>query len=217
MGEYEGSWVALVAAIESGDGDTALQAVEALLAAGIPAAGIVEAMGTAMARVGDRFQAYELFLPDIVVAADAFTQAMARLEPVLRAEQTAECLDRGTIALGVVAGDIHDIGKDIVRILMEAAGFRVLDLGSDVPTARFVEAAAQADIVGLSSLMGTTMPVMGEVVRALEDAGLRQRVKVLVGGAPLSAAFAESIGADAYAPDAVEGVKIARQWMEQQP
>jgi 5-methyltetrahydrofolate--homocysteine methyltransferase len=98
---------------------------------------------------------------------------------------------------------------------MEAAGFRVLDLGADVPTARFVEAAAEADIVGLSSLMGTTMPAMRDVIRGLREAGLRDRVRVLVGGAPVSEAFAQSIGADAYAPDAVEGVKIALQWMEQ--
>lgn len=203
----------LIAAIETGDEESAVGAVEALLGMGVPATGIVGVMSGAMTRVGDLFQTYEIFLPDIIVAADAFTQAMKRLEPHLRQEQAAECLDRGTIALGVVAGDIHDIGKEIVRIFMEAAGFRVVDLGSNVPKERFVEAAGEADIVGLSALMGTTMPEMGEVIRALEAAGLRESVKVLVGGAPVSAPFAESIGADAYAPDAVEGVRIALGWM----
>jgi methanogenic corrinoid protein MtbC1 len=205
----------LALAIETGDEVSALEAVEALLEAGIEATLIVEVMSRSMARVGDRFQAYELFLPDIIVAADAFSQAMRRLEPVLRAQQTADCLDRGTVALGVVAGDVHDIGKEIVRILMEAAGFRVLDLGSDVATERFVEAAREADIVGLSALMGTTMPAMGEVIQGLQEAGLRDGVKVLVGGAPVSAAFAGSIGADAYAADAVEGVRIALRWMDE--
>lgn len=204
----------LRAAIESGDETRALAAVEALLVVPVPAADIVEQMGAAMARVGERFQAYELFLPDIVVAADAFSRAMQRLEPVLREQQGAAAPVRGTIALGVVAGDVHDIGKDIVRILMEAAGFRVLDLGSDVPVERFVAAAAEADILGLSALMGTTMRGMGEVIRAVEAAGLRERVRILVGGAPLSQAFADSIGADAYAADAVEGVRIARAWSD---
>jgi len=207
-----GAAEALYQAIVEGDEQAAIAAAEGLLGDGVSASEITAIMGRAMGAVGDLFQAYELFLPDIVVAADAFTQAMSRLEPALRAEGGG---DRrlGRVALGVVAGDIHDIGKDIVRILLEAAGFEVKDLGRDVSPEQFVQAAREADIVAMSSLMSTTMGVMAQVVEALEEANLRGQVKVLVGGAPVSADFARSIGADGYGADAVEGVRVATAWM----
>jgi len=202
----------LAQAIITGDEAAGIAMSRELLSAGEPATDIVATMAAAMTQLGARFQRNEVFLPDIIVAADAFEQVMALVDPHLRA-QGAVSASRGRVALGVVAGDIHDIGKSIVKIMLEAAGFAVLDLGNDVPATRFVEAAGDADILGISALMSTTMPVMEEVVTLLEQARLRESTKVLVGGAPVSADFARAIGADGYGADAVEGVKLARSWM----
>jgi len=204
--------VGLQTAILEGDELSALRWAEQMLEAGTPAARVTALMGQAMAVVGERFQSYEFFLPDVVVAADAFTRVMERLAPLLRTEGAAQ-RSLGKVALGVVAGDIHDIGKDIVKIMLEAGGFDVEDLGSDVPVERFVAAAREADIIAMSSLMSTTMGVMGSVVEGLQEANLRERVRVLVGGAPVSRDFATAIGADGYGEDAVEAVRVATAWM----
>jgi methanogenic corrinoid protein MtbC1 len=157
----------------------------------------------------------EAFLPELVIAGEAMKAGLAILEPELWAGQARS--HWGTFLIGTVAGDIHDIGKVIVSALLIADGFEVIDLGVDVPTATFVAAVRryQPVILGLSALLSTTIPMQGEVIKALEQAGLRDEVKVMIGGAAVTPAWADQIGADAYAKDAVEAVKLAKQLLTQ--
>lgn len=161
-----------------------------------------------MARVGEDFQAGELFVPELIVAARAMHAGLDELRPRLAG---AAARPLGTIVIGTVKGDLHDIGKRLVGIMMEGAGLRVVDLGHDVAPERFVEAARDeaADLVGLSALLSTTMPMMRTTLEALRGADLPARV--LVGGAPVTAAFADDIGADGYARDAVAAATLARE------
>jgi corrinoid protein of di/trimethylamine methyltransferase len=161
--------------------------------------------------VGRRFAGGDCFLPDLVLGGEAMKAALAQLKPAL--SQAAESrLAVGTIVIGTVAGDIHEIGKSLVAALLGAHGFEVHDLGTNVPVARFVRAVQEtgAELVGLSALLTTTMRVQREVIGALTDAGLRARVKVLVGGAPVTQAWADQIGADGYAEDAAAAVALAK-------
>jgi 5-methyltetrahydrofolate--homocysteine methyltransferase len=150
-----------------------------------------------------------LFIPEVFVAARAMHAGIAQVQPLLGASGAAPA---GTIVLGTVQGDLHDIGKKLVGIMMQGAGFAVIDLGHDVAPERFVEAvlAHRPELVGLSALLSTTMPVMGKTVEALRKGAARVPVKVLVGGAPLTQAFADESGADGWAPDAVGAVERAR-------
>ena len=159
--------------------------------------------------VGRDFRAGDLFIPEVLMAAKAMHAGLGVLRPLL-AESGAPTM--GKIVIGTVAGDLHDIGKNLVSMMMQGAGFEIVDLGGDVPPEQFVEAvrASGADLVGMSALLTTTMPAMKTTVEALTEAGLRDRVKVIVGGAPVTAAFAEQVGADAYAPDAAAAVDTAR-------
>ena len=161
--------------------------------------------------IGEQFNHGEAFLPDLVMAGEAMTAAVAALEP----EMQKRGLQReilGKVVLGTVKGDIHEIGKTLVSTLMTASGFQVFDLGVDVPIERFAEKARelQADIVGVSALLTTTMQGQKSVVESLDRHGLRPRVKVIVGGAPVTHAWAEKIGADGYGEDAMAAVAIAR-------
>jgi corrinoid protein of di/trimethylamine methyltransferase len=161
--------------------------------------------------VGEKYQSGEYFLPHLIIAANGMQQAMALLDPELKARQQA--LERaGTMVIGSVAGDIHEIGKTLVGTMMSAAGFEVHDLGVDVPTETFVNKVNEtgAKLLGLSALLTTTMAVQREVIEALEEAGIRDQVKVIVGGAPVSQEWADSIGADGYAEDAVGAIELAR-------
>ncbi len=162
-----------------------------------------------MERVGQEFKAGQLFVPEVLLAARAMQAGMDVLRPRLAGGATNGA---GKCVLGTVQGDVHDIGKNLVRIMLEGAGFETIDLGVDVRTEAFVEAvrAQRPQIVGLSALLTTTMLEMRSVIDALSRAGLRDSVRVLVGGAPLTAAFAAQIGADAYAPDAATAVDVAR-------
>jgi len=162
-----------------------------------------------MDRVGRDFRADELFIPEVLVAARAMHAGMNVLRPLL-AETGVEMT--GKYVIGTVKGDLHDIGKNLVKMMLEGAGFEVMDLGTDVVPETFVEAVRehQPHLVGMSALLTTTMPGMKKTIEALEEAGLRSRVKVMVGGAPVTAAFAEEIGADAYAGDAASAVEVAR-------
>jgi corrinoid protein of di/trimethylamine methyltransferase len=162
--------------------------------------------------VGEKFGSGEYFLPDLIIAADGMQQAMALLEPELRARQQS-VESAGTMVIGTVKGDIHEIGKSLVGTMLSANGFKVHDLGVDVPTEKFVAAVREtgANLVGLSALLTTTMTVQKQVIDALSAAGLRQQVKVMVGGAPVTRSWAEEIGADAYAEDAMSAVTMARQ------
>jgi 5-methyltetrahydrofolate--homocysteine methyltransferase len=174
---------------------------------GIPPKRILdEGLIPAMAVVGDRFKAREIFLPDVLLAAKAMYAGMDRLRPLLVKEDVPA---RGKVVLGSVQGDLHDIGKNLVGIMLKGAGFEVIDLGNDVAPESFVEAAEEhrAQVIGMSALLTTTMPVMKTVVERVKEQGLAGRIKVIVGGAPVDADFARRIGADAHGFDAANAVE----------
>jgi 5-methyltetrahydrofolate--homocysteine methyltransferase len=162
-----------------------------------------------MDEVGKDFKAGDLFIPEVLMSAKAMHAGMAVLRPLLAA---SDAVSLAKIVIGTAAGDLHDIGKNLVGMMMEGAGFEIIDLGTDVSPEKFVEAvrAEGADLVGISALLTTTMPSMKATIEALTEAGLRDIVKVIIGGAPVTAGFAEDIGADAYAPDAASAVDTAR-------
>ena len=164
--------------------------------------------------LGDRFARGEVFLPHLVMGGEAMKAAIAVLEPELaRRQQQRQVL--GKVVIGTVAGDIHEIGKSLVATMLSANGFQVFDLGVDVPIATFVDKAreVEADIVGLSALLTTTMLNQGKVIESFQEAGLREKVKVIVGGAPVSQSWAEEIGADGYSENAVGAVALAKELM----
>lgn len=200
-------------AVAQGNAEAATTAVERLLTGGTEAAPILrEALLPAMETVGDRFSAGECFLPEMLVAAHVVQACVSLLEPHLAADPPPPV---GTVVLGTVAGDIHDIGKGIVSITLRGSGFEVIDLGVDVAPERFVEALreTEAPILALSALLSTTVPAMRDVVDALTSVGLRERTIVLVGGAPVTAEHARELGADGYAPDAATAARLARRLM----
>ena len=193
------------------EGDAArarLLACEALQAGLDPLFILEKCYTKALRDVGDRWERGELFLPEMILAAEAVKGAMQVLKPRLRA--AAADGERSTCVLGTVNGDIHDIGKNIIGTMLEAFGFTVVDLGTDVAAERFVGAVREtgAGLVGLSALLTSTMPEMKTVMQALVDAGLRSRVRVAIGGAPVNPRFAEEIGADGYADDGGEALRL---------
>jgi corrinoid protein of di/trimethylamine methyltransferase len=198
-----------------GEPEITVEATREALAAGIePMAIIRQGLMPGMNVVGEKFASGEYFLPDLIIAADGMQQAMELLEPELRLrQQTLE--SAGTVVIGTVKGDIHEIGKSLVATMLSANGFKVIDLGVDVPTQKFVDKVKEtgADIVGLSALLTTTMTVQREVIQALTVAGLREKVKVIVGGAPVTRGWAKDIGADGFAEDAMGAVGVAKQLM----
>lgn len=165
-----------------------------------------------MAVVGEYFQKREFFLPDVLMAARAMKAGMEVLRPLLEGEALET---KGTVVIGTVKGDVHDIGKNLVGILLRGAGFDVVDVGNDASVEQFVDAVqmSEATVLGLSALLTTTMPQMEEIIKALEKAGLGH-VKTMVGGAPVTDGFADSIGADAYGNDAVKAMQLASSWIE---
>jgi corrinoid protein of di/trimethylamine methyltransferase len=161
--------------------------------------------------LGERFAQGEVFLPHLVMGGEAMKAAIAVLEPELaRRQQQRQVL--GKVVIGTVQGDIHEIGKSLVATMLSANGFQVFDLGVDVPVSTFVEKASEveADIIGLSALLTTTMLNQGKVIESFQEAGLRKKVKVIVGGAPVSPSWAEQIGADGYSENAVGAVALAK-------
>jgi methylmalonyl-CoA mutase cobalamin-binding domain/chain len=166
-----------------------------------------------MNRVGELFASGEYYLPDLIIGGEAMKAAMNVLEPALLDTQEREVL--GKVVIGTVQGDLHEIGKTLVATLLTANGFQVTDIGADKSPIDFMNAAieADADIVGASALLTTTMVVQGQIVEALDDAGLRDKVKVIVGGAPVDQSWADQIGADAYGKDAISSVAIAKKLM----
>jgi 5-methyltetrahydrofolate--homocysteine methyltransferase len=181
--------------------------VQGRLDAGEKPMACLEAMMAGLETTGKRFEAGEYFVPELMMAADTFKAGMGVLAPHLAG--VPRDYD-GTVVLGTVQGDVHDIGKNLVGFMLESSGFKVIDLGTDVPPGRFVQAVEEqaAGVLAMSALLTTTMLGMPHVLAALEEAGLREKVKVIVGGAPVSARFAREIGADAYAPSAPEGVTV---------
>lgn len=159
--------------------------------------------------VGQRFKACEMFIPEVLRSAKTMHAAMEILRPLL---SDAEAAGAGTVIVGTVEGDLHDIGKNLVGMMLEGAGFKVVDLGTDVKPQDFVEAAKEhkPNILGMSALLTTTMPKMGETVNALKEAGIRDQIKVMAGGAPVTQDFVDEIGADAYGSNATAAVEKAK-------
>jgi 5-methyltetrahydrofolate--homocysteine methyltransferase len=189
-------------------GPGVLELTQSAVTSDIPVQDIITRGLTAgMEIVGDKFNAGEYFIPDMLASAESVSAAMDLLKPIL---QDSDHAAREKFAIVTVAGDIHDIGKNIVAILLKGAGYDVEDLGIDVPTEKIIEyvRSKKPDYLGLSALLTTTMLVMGEVIEALKEAGLRNSVKVLIGGAAVSEEYAREIGADAYCADGFEAVKF---------
>lgn len=184
--------------------------VKAALAEGIRADEILtKGLISAMDEVGSRFEAGDFFVPEMLIAARAMQAGLTLLKPFLA---ESDVKSAGTVAIGTVKGDLHDIGKNLVAMMLEGAGFEVMDLGVDVTPEAFVEAARNgAQVVGMSALLTTTMSNMQRTIDTLVSAGLRDQVKVIVGGAPVTEDYAKKIGADAFAPDASSATRIVRQ------
>jgi corrinoid protein of di/trimethylamine methyltransferase len=170
-------------------------------------------LGKGMDIVGKKYECHEYFLPELVVAGEVMYSGLEVVKPLLAGKQER---GKGIIVAGTVEGDIHDIGKNLFVMLATASGFEVHDLGNDVSPRKFAEKAKEvhADFVGLSALITTTMDKMKSVIDELKNIGIRDRVKVIVGGAPLTDSFAKKIGADAYAADALDGIRLCREWSE---
>jgi len=203
----------LFEAIVNGRAPAAAEAARRALDGGMPALELVQShMVPAMDEVGRRFECEEYFVPQLLLSARAMKAALALARPLLAAGNAASA---GTVAIGTVKGDLHDIGKNIVGAMLEGAGFDVLDLGTDVAPQVFVDAVRDrgATVVGLSALITVTMPAMRATVEALRAAGVRDRVVVMVGGAPVTQRFADEIGADGYSDNAASAVALARRLM----
>ena len=197
--------------LEKGKKKLVVQYVQQALEEGISAQTILtEGLLPGMDRVGVKFKANEIFVPEVLVAARAMNAGAEILKPLL-AEEGAK--SAGKMVLGTVKGDLHDIGKNLVKMMVEGKGIEVIDLGVDVSPEAFVQAAIEneANIIGCSALLTTTMPVMGEVVKAAEAAGIRDKVKIMVGGAPVTQDFCDSIGADYFTADAASAAICAAQ------
>ncbi|MBU5613250.1 corrinoid protein [Geomonas azotofigens] len=192
------------------DEDEAIAAANEVVERGIDAYQAIEkGLSAGMERAGQFFDEEEYFIPELLMCSDAMYAGMDVLKPHLRSDGAAE---KHKVVIGVVEGDTHDIGKNLVKIMLETSGFDVTDLGRDIPPARFVETAKEigANIIALSTLMTTTMDGMGAVVRQLSEEGIRDRFKVIVGGGPISQGFADRIGADGYAVNAADAIRLAR-------
>ena len=193
-----------------GEAEAAVDEVRSGLQQGIGATDLLfEALIPALEEVGSRFETGEYFLPEMLISARAMRAAMEVLRPQL---SDTDAPSLGRFVMGTVAGDIHDLGKDMVDIMLEGAGFEIIDLGVNVPAARFVEAIREhrPAVVGMSAFLTTTMPQVGRTISAIRDAGLRDDVRIIIGGAPINQAFADEVGADGYAPDASSAVRVTR-------
>ncbi len=199
---------ALSEAVFRGDQQSCIELTKAAVEEGVAADKILnEGMISAMDRIGEGFSKNEIYIPEMLIAARAMKSAMEILEPEL---VKAGVEPIGKLIIGTATGDLHDIGKNLVAMMLKGAGFDVIDLGVDVSVEKFIEQAKStgAQIVGMSALLTTTMPSMEEVVKALKQAGIR--AKVIIGGAPVTQAYADKIGADGYAADAAEAVTVAK-------
>lgn len=185
--------------------------VEARLKAGVPPLEIITECQAGMAEVGNRFSANEYFLSELIYSAEILKGTMARLEPLLQGVASSQSAD--TVVIGTVKGDIHDIGKNIVVMLLQGTGFEVIDLGVDVPAEAFVEKVKEssAKVLGLSCMLNTAYPEMKNVVDKAAAAGIRSQVTIIIGGAPIDEQVRQWAGADYWAPDAPVGVKICKQ------
>jgi corrinoid protein of di/trimethylamine methyltransferase len=205
----------LAQAVIDGEPEDAEELARQALDQGLdPLTCINEGLTPGMNRVGQLFESGEYFLPDLIIGGEAMKSALAVLEPALVGGRQRQVL--GRVVLGTVEGDLHEIGKTLVATLLTANGFQVTDIGIDKSAADFVAAVKEtrATIVGASALLTTTMPQQQKIVEALKEAGLRDRVKVMVGGAPVTASWAEKVGADGYAEDAISAVALAKRLVD---
>jgi 5-methyltetrahydrofolate--homocysteine methyltransferase len=203
-------------AVVSGQAKVAVAKVTEGLEEGIPAAtllqdGLIKAMG----QVGDLYEQGDFYVPEMLVAANAMTEALVVLKPHLVSEGAPA---GSTVAIGTVKGDLHDIGKNLVAMMLQGAGFQIVDLGVDVSGERFVQAIREgADVVGMSALLTTTMVEMEQNIAAIAEAGLRDQARIVVGGAPITAEYAQAIGADGFAPDASSTVRRVQELLAATP
>ena len=204
----------IATALIGGDDPMVAQLTREALNQGLPARRILdEGLIAGMNVVGEQFKSHEIFLPDVLLAARAMYAGMDLLKPMLAAQGIS---GRGKVVLGTVRGDLHDIGKNLVAILLRGAGFEVIDLGKDVAPEEFVAAARRenATLIGMSALLTTTMPVMKQVVDLLRQEGLHGQIRTIIGGAPVSAEYAREIGADGYAYDGASAVDRVKEYLE---
>lgn len=197
-------------AILNGDNSVTPGLVQDALDEGIEPSRILnEGMVPAMGKVGSLFEEGEYFVPEMLISARAMQAGLGVLRPHL---VDADVKPAGKVVMGTVKGDLHDIGKNLVCMMLEGGGFEIIDLGADVAPEKFIAAIQehQPDLIGMSALLTTTMPNMKTTIQAIEEAGIRNRVKILVGGAPLTQDYADQIGADGYAPDASRAVSLAK-------
>ncbi len=202
-------------AVLEGDQEQAVALTEKALAEGTDAGRILnDALIAAMDIVGGEYERGDRYVPEMLISAEAMKGAMGILRPKLA---EAGVKSRGKVVLGTVEGDLHDIGKNLVIMMLEGAGFEVEDLGIEVPAERFVEAVRehQPELLGMSALLTTTMVYMPDVIKALDEAGLRDRVKVVLGGAPVTQEYSDKIGADGYAADAASAVELVKRLVPQ--
>lgn len=206
----------LKSAILKGDGEKAEQLAKLSIDHDFDSQKIVnEGIRSAMDEVGDLFSTGEFFLPDLVLSGEATKAVIRVLEPrLIKASDKSDA--EGKIVIGTVKGDIHEIGKTLVATMLTAGGFNVIDLGVDVPTEKFIETVKEGNVrvVGLSALLTTTMPIQKDVIDGLREAGLRDKLKVIIGGAPTDEEWARKIGADAYCDNAMEAVRVVRRMIE---
>jgi 5-methyltetrahydrofolate--homocysteine methyltransferase len=201
-------------AIVNLDIDEVKKAAEEIVSSGIPAyKAVIEGMAKGMEIVGQKYEDGEYFLAELIMAGETMKEGMMVLEPYLKA---GDIKSAGKVVIGTVKGDLHDIGKNVVVTLLKAANFEIVDLGVDVSAEQYVEAVKQnsPDIVAMSALLTTTMIEMEGIVKLLQKEGLKKKVKIIIGGAPITPEYAKKIGADAAAKDAVEGVRTCTQWMK---
>ena len=204
-------------AIIEGDEDKAKEyAHEVLHSQMDPLKAVEQGLSKGMIVLGERFEKGEIFLPDLLIAADAFNRAIEILKPAMEA-QKKQVARAGTVLIGTVNGDVHGIGKNIVAVVLEANGFEVVDIGVDNPSLKFVEEAekVKADVIGLSSLMTTTMPYQKEVIDILKEMNLRKKYFVIIGGGPVTKEWADKIGADGYAGSAFQAVEVIKRLLSQ--
>ncbi len=201
---------AIAEAVKAGRAKIVKQLVAEAVEEKTPAEKILnEGLVSGMMELGEMFKNNEVYVPEVLIAARAMKQGMAIIKPLLQAEDVQML---GTVVIGTVKGDLHDIGKNLVGMMLEGAGFNVIDLGVDVTPEQFIECIQNNDvqIIGMSALLTTTMPSMRETIEALKAAGLRDKVKVMIGGAPITQEYADEIGADGFSVDAASAAELAK-------
>ncbi len=206
----------LVQAVQEGEDEEARMLAEQAMAEKVDPLEAVDALTDAIRDVGGRFERMEIFLPEMMLAAQAMQKALEPITPYLE-ERKAERQRKGTVIIGTVEGDIHEIGKSIVALLLEVNGYAVVDLGPDINALEFIKRAqeVEADVIGASALMTTTMPGQQEIVELLKDMGLRDRFHVIVGGTPVTEQWAKEIGADSWAENAMQAVTVLDRAMKE--